>query len=273
MITHHRLNDGTELPAIGLGTYPMREEAPQAVATALQSGYRLLDTAATYGNEREVGQGIARSGVPREEVVVTTKLRGRDQGYGSTLRAFDDSCTALGLDHIDLYLIHWPLPRLDAYVDSWRAMIELQEQGRVRSIGVSNFLPEHLDRLAAATDVVPAVNQVELHPYFPQHELREDHARRGILTQSWRPLGRSSDVLDDARLARIAAEVGVSVAQVMLRWHVQLGAVPIPKSSDPHRQRRNLDVFGFELSAGHLAEISAMQRGRLGGDPAVHEEF
>lgn len=267
------LNDGNRIPAIGFGTWPMREEAPGAVRTALELGYRLIDTAAKYENEAEVGRGIADAGVPREEIVLASKLRGSDQGYDSTLRAAEASCTALGVDYIDLYLIHWPLPRLDAYVDSWLAMIKLRQEGTVRSIGVSNFTAAHLDRLVAATDVVPAVNQIELHPYFPQQEMRAADAERGIITQSWSPLGRKSDLLSNPRLAEIAEHHGVEISQVVLRWHIQLGAVPIPKSVSAERQRSNLDVFGFELSEQEMALVTGLEQGRIGGDPDVHEEF
>jgi len=267
------LNDGSRIPAIGLGTYPMKEEAPTAVRSALELGYRLVDTAASYGNEEGVGRGIAESGVPREEIVVTTKLRGQDQGYESTLRAFEASRRKLGVEYVDLYLIHWPLPRVDKYVDSWRAMITLREEGVVRSIGVSNFSVAHLDRIIAETDVAPAVNQIELHPYFTQRDLRAADAERTVLTQSWRPLARGAELLTEPVIEQIAGRHDVEVSQVVLRWHVQLGVLPIPKSSSPVRQRSNLEVFGFELSESEMAQISALHRGRQGGDPDVHEEF
>ncbi|MEE6282105.1 aldo/keto reductase [Georgenia sp. MJ170] len=273
MIPTLDLNDGTRIPAIGLGTWPMRDEAPTAVRAALEMGYRLIDTAAKYENEAEVGRGIAESDVPRDELVVATKVRGDDQGYEPTLRAAEASRQALGLEYIDLYLIHWPLPRLDKFVDTWRAMIKLRDDGVVRSIGVSNFTAVHIDRLVAATDVMPAVNQIELHPYFAQAQLRAVDAERGIVTQSWSPLGRRSDLLADATLDQIAGRHGVQISQVVLRWHVQLGALPIPKSASAERQRTNLDVFGFELSDSEMAQITGLERGRLGGDPEVHEEF
>ncbi len=273
MIPTLALNDGNRIPAIGLGTWPMNEEAPAAVRAALEAGYRLIDTAARYENEEAVGRGIAESGVPREQVFVTTKLRGQDQGYESTLRAFETSRRKLGLDYVDLYLIHWPLPRVDRYVDSWRAMVKLREEGVVRSIGVSNFTAAHLDRVVAETDVVPAVNQIELHPYFTQPELRAANAERTVLTQSWSPLARSSRLLTEPAVEQVAGRHGVEASQVVLRWHVQLGAVPIPKSASPHRQRVNLDVFGFELSESEMKQISALERGRQGGDPDTHEEF
>lgn len=273
-IPTHTLNDGTRLPAVGLGTWPMSDaEAERAVADALGLGYRLVDTATNYRNEDGVGLGLSRSGVPREEVVVTTKLPGRHHGYEETLASFEESRRRLGLEYLDLYLIHWPLPRVDKYVDSWRAMIKLREDGLVRSIGVSNFTTEHIERLEKETGVLPSVNQIELHPLFPQDELRAFHTAKGIVTESWSPLGRGSDLLDDPVLVRIAEAFGVTPGQVVLRWHTQLGAVPIPKSSNPERQRQNLDVHGFELGPEQLRAVSDRAHRRLGGDPEVHEEF
>jgi diketogulonate reductase-like aldo/keto reductase len=273
-IPAHRLNDGTTIPAIGLGTWPLNDtQAEGAVRGALGLGYRLVDTAANYRNEAGVGRGIASSGVPREELVVTTKLPGRHHGYEETLASFEESRRLLGLEYVDLYLIHWPLPRVGRYVDSWKAMIRLREEGLVRSIGVSNFTPEHIERLERETGVLPSVNQVELHPLFPQDELRVFHAGKGILTESWSPLGRGSLLPADPKVVAVAEALGVTPAQVVLRWHVQLGALPIPKSADPGRQRENLDVFRFELGPAQMAAISAHPRTRLGGDPEVHEEY
>ncbi|MFI0516130.1 2,5-diketo-D-gluconate reductase A [Streptomyces canus] len=273
-IPTHALNDGTKIPALGLGTWPMDDaEAERAVAAALESGYRLVDTATNYRNETGVGRGVAAAGVPREEVLVTTKLPGRHHGYEETLASFEESRARLGLEYVDLYLIHWPLPRVDKYVDSWKAMIKLREDGLVRSIGVSNFTPAHIERLEKETGVLPSVNQIELHPLFPQDELRAFHAGKGIVTESWSPLGRGSDLLEDPSVARAAESHGVTPGQVILRWHVQLGALPIPKSGDPERQRANLDVFGFELSDSEVAAIGAREHRRLGGDPEDHEEF
>ncbi|MER5433305.1 aldo/keto reductase [Streptomyces sp. NPDC002588] len=270
----HTLNDGTRLPGLGLGTWPMDDaQAEEAVAGALGLGYRLIDTATNYRNESGVGRGVARGGVPREEIVVTTKLPGRHHGYEETLASFEESRARLGLDHVDLYLIHWPLPRVGRYVDSWRAMIKLREEGLVRSIGVSNFTPGHIERLEKETGVLPSVNQIELHPLFPQDELRAFHEAKGIVTESWSPLGRGSALLHDPTVVSVAEALGVTPGQVVLRWHLQLGAVPIPKSSDPGRQRANLDVFGFELGPAQMAAIADRAHQRLGGDPEVHEEF
>ncbi|MBJ6647756.1 aldo/keto reductase [Streptomyces griseoincarnatus] len=273
-IPQHTLNDGTTIPALGLGTWPMDDaEAERAVTTALEAGYRLIDTAANYRNETGVGRAVAGAGVSREEIVVTTKLPGRHHGYEETLASFEESRARLGLEYVDLYLIHWPLPRVGRYVDSWKAMIKLREDGLVRSIGVSNFTPAHIARLEKETGVLPSVNQVELHPFFPQDELRAHHADKGVLTESWSPLGRGSQLLDDLGVAAVADAHGVTPAQAVLRWHLQLGALPVPKSSDPERQRANLDVFGFELDEAQMRTVSDRAHRRIGGDPEVHEEF
>ncbi|MDP5317027.1 aldo/keto reductase [Streptomyces poriferorum] len=270
----HTLNDGRSIPAVGLGTWPLDDDAAEkAVAGALERGYRLVDTALNYGNETGTGRGIARSGVPREDVFVTTKVPGRHHGYEKTLASFEESRRNLGLDHVDLYLIHWPLPRVGLYVDTWRALIRLREDGLVRSIGVSNFTADQLARLEEETGVLPAVNQVEMHPRLPQEELRAVHAAKGIVTESWSPLGRGRDLTADPAVVAAAGAHGVTPGQVVLRWHTQLGAVPIPKSADPGRQRENLDLFGFELTPDELARIAAGPQERFGGDPEVHEEF
>ncbi|MFC7405934.1 aldo/keto reductase [Georgenia alba] len=267
------LNDGTTLPAIGFGTWTLRgSDATEQVASALEAGYRLIDTAASYGNEAEVGRAVAESGIARSQIAVTSKLAGPDHGYDATLRAVERSLAALGLDRLDLYLIHWPLPARDLYVDTWRAFIRLRDEGVVRSVGVSNFTAAHLDRVIAETGVTPAVNQIELHPGFVQEQMRAAHATRGILTQSWGPLGRGRGILDAEAVREVAQAHGVTPAQAVLRWHHQLGAQPLPKSGDPTRQRENLDIAGFTLDEEQMARIASLPQRRLGGDPDTHEE-
>jgi 2,5-diketo-D-gluconate reductase A len=272
-----QLNDGNEIPPLGLGTYPLKDAAAvQAVAAAIDLGYRHVDTAVNYRNEEAVGRGVAASRTPRDQVQIATKLPGRDHGFDETLASFEGSRAALGVDYIDLYLIHWPNPSVGKYVDTWRAMIELRDRGLVRSIGVSNFTEEFLSRVIDETGVTPAVNQIELHPYFPQAELRGFHAAAGIVTGAWSPLGKGSGVRTESAIVAASTAHGVTPAQVVLRWHVQLGSVPIPKSGDPARQQQNLDVFGFELTDDEMAAITALGRpdGRLFGvDPATHEEM
>jgi diketogulonate reductase-like aldo/keto reductase len=269
------LNDGHRIPALGLGTYSLDgDEGVAAVGAAITSGYRLLDTALNYGNEDAVGRAVRESDVPRDEFVVTSKLPGRHHGYDEAHRSVDETLANLGLDHLDLYLVHWPNPSVGKFVETWKAFVDLRDSGKVRSIGVSNFTPEHLDRILDATGVAPAVNQVELHPYFPQADLRAVHQRLGIVTESWSPLAKQSELLSEEPVTAAAAAHGVSAGQVVLRWHVQLGAVPVPKSGDPDRQRENLDVFGFALTDDEVQAISALQRGRLwDGDPDTHEEM
>lgn len=271
------LNDGTTLPALGFGTYPLRgDEGIEAIGSALTAGYRLVDTAVNYQNEREVGEALRRSGVPRDEVLVTSKIPGRHHAYDEAIASTKQSLVRLGLDHLDLHLIHWPNPSVGLYVEAWQALVDLQRQGLVRSIGVSNFTPTHLDRLIEVTGVTPAVNQVELHPAFSQAALRAVHDRLGIVTEAWSPLGKQQAAYDHPAVAGAAERLGVTPGQVLLRWHVQLGSLPVPKSATPHRQRDNLDVFGFELGDDEIAAISALDRpdGRLfDGDPDVHEEM
>ena len=269
------LNDGRTLPAIGLGTGGLKgDNGIDAMVGALSIGYRLLDTALNYGNEAEVGEAVRRSDVQRSDIVVTTKVPGRHHGFDETLASFDESTSNLGLDFVDLYLIHWPLPRVDRYVDTWRAMIRLRDEGRIGSIGVCNFLPEHLDRLRIETGELPTVNQIEIHPHFPQRSALEFNASRGIVTESWSPLKANNVFVDEPVVTGIARTHGVTPTQVVLRWHVERGAVPIPKSANPQRQRENIDIFGFSLADDEISAISALESGRLGdGDPATHEEF
>lgn len=269
------LNDGTAFPELGLGTYNLRgEEGIGAIVSAVETGYRLLDTAVNYENEREVGEAVRRSGLEREELIVTSKIPGRHHGFQQAIDSIQGSLGMLGLDRIDLQLIHWPNPSVGKYVDTWRGMIEARDRGLVRSIGVSNFTEAMLAELIDETGVVPAVNQVELHPYFPQAALRAFHAEHGIRTESWSPLARRSELLTEQLLQELAVVHDVTPTQLVLRWHVQLGSTPIPKSADPDRQRENADVFGFTLSDDQVAAISGLERGRLwDGDPNTHEEM
>ena len=263
------LATGVTMPQLGYGLWRVpADEAERAVTTALEAGYRSLDTAALYANEEGVGAAVARSGLPREELFLTTKVWNTDHGYDRTLRAFDTSMAKLGLDVLDLYLIHWPVPGRDLYVETWRALEQLYRDGRVRAIGVSNFTPTHLRRLFVECEVRPLVNQVELHPWFPQDELRAFHAEHQVVTEAYSPLGQGRGVLEEPVLAEIGRAHGVGPAQVVLRWHLQLGNVTIPKSVTPERIRSNLDVFGFELSAADMAQVSGLDRGtRLAPDP------
>lgn len=270
------LGNGVGIPQLGLGTARVPdEETRRIVREALEVGYRFVDTAASYENEAGVGQGIADSGLPRDGVFVSTKLRGREQGRESTKQALRASLDRLGLDHVDLYLVHWPLPRLDRYVDSWLAMEELLAEGLTRAIGVSNFLPHHLDRLASASSTVPAVNQIECHPQEPQLAQREDDARRGIVTESWSPLANGGELLRRPVITEIAARHGRTPAQVVLRWHVQQGLVTFPKASSRSRLVENLDVFDFALSDEDMSGIAGLAGGtRVNGQhPDVWEEF
>lgn len=262
------LHDDIVMPQIGLGVFQIPvEETAEAVHHALEAGYRSIDTASLYRNERGVGDAIAASDIPREELFVTTKVWNTDQGYDQTLAAFERSRTELQLDHVDLYLIHWPAPARGRYLETWQALLALKEAGSVRAVGVSNFLPEHLDRLIEAEGVVPAVNQVELHPRLQQPELRAAHAERGVVTEAWAPLAKGG-LLDDPVIQTIAARVERTPAQVILRWHLQLGTVVIPKSSNPERIRENLDILSFELSEEDMDAMATLDRGaRIGDHP------
>ncbi|MDO8411552.1 MAG: aldo/keto reductase [Phenylobacterium sp.] len=264
------LNDGRTLPQVGLGVWRTpADDAAVVVRTALEAGYRAVDTAAVYGNEAGVGEGVRTSALPRDEVFVTTKLWNESQGYDRALRAFDKSLDRLGFDHVDLYLIHWPCPQQGLYLESWKALIRLREEGRARSIGVSNFAPEHLQRIIDETGVAPAVNQIELHPRFQQASLRSANAAAGVLTESWSPLGQGQ-ILEDPVIGGLAVKHGVTPAQVVIRWHVQLGLIVIPKSVTPARILQNLDVFGFVLDADDMSAMASLDsaEGRIGPDPA-----
>lgn len=267
------LNNGVEMPQLGFGVWQVPDdEAEQAVATALESGYRSIDTAAIYGNEEGTGKAIATSGIPREELFVTTKLWNSDQGYDSTLRAFDASLEKLGLDYLDLYLIHWPLPTRGKYIDTYKAFEKLYTDGRIKAIGVSNFYPEYLEQLIEATSVIPAVNQIELHPHLQQHAVREYHAQQGIATEAWSPLGSGKGLLEIPAIVAIAQKHNRTPAQIVLRWHIQLGNVVIPKSVTPSRIKENIDVFDFSLDTEDIAAISALNEDRrLGPDPATFD--
>lgn len=263
-------NDGHSIPQLGFGVFRVDPaETERIVTDALEVGYRHIDTAAVYGNEEGVGAAIAKSGIPRDELFITTKLWNADQGEQSALDAIDLSLTKLGLDRVDLYLIHWPVPSRDLFVESWRTLERIRDAGKATSIGVSNFRVADLERLARETGTVPAINQIELHPLFSQRELREYHAAHGILTESWGPLGHARvDFFGEGPLVAIAAAHGVTPAQVVLRWHLQSGLVVIPKSNRRERMQENFDVFGFELSGDEMAAIDAMNRDqRTGGDP------
>jgi 2,5-diketo-D-gluconate reductase A len=267
-----KLNDGNTIPCIGLGVWQTpREATEEAVTAALQAGYRHIDTAAAYGNEHQVGRAVGKSRIPREEIFLVTKLANADQGYDSTMAAFERSAERLGLNgeggYLDLYLIHWPVPAIGEFVDTFRAFAALRDLGRIRSIGVSNFEPEHLSTLIDATGIVPVINQIELHPLLTQRELRDVHAKLGIATEAWSPLGRGR-LLDHPAITRIAEAHAKTTAQVIIRWHLQLGNIVIPKSVNPSRIASNFDVFDFELSDDDIASISSLDNGtRLGPDP------
>lgn len=272
----HDLLDGQIIHDIGFGTYKLRgTQGVNAIVNALDVGYRTLDTAINYENEGVVGEALRRSSVARDEIIVTSKLPGRYHGYEDALKAVQESLFRLNVDQIDLYLIHWPNPSQDQYVEAWRALIDAQKAGLIRSIGVCNFLPEHLERLKNETGVLPVVNQIELHPYFNQEAARAYHREHGIITEAWSPLGRASAVMHDALLVDIAQRYNKTVPQIILKWHVQHGVVPIPKSSSVLRQKENLYIDDFELSASDMTLIDGLTRedGRLKDqNPAYFED-
>ena len=269
------LNDGRTIPQIGFGVWQVPDGAvTDAVRTAIRAGYRSIDTAQGYANEPGVGKAIAESGLRRDELFITSKLRTKDQGYDATLKSFMGSLDRLGLDYLDLFLIHWPVPAHDLYSDSWKAFVQLQRDGRIRSIGVSNFLPEHLERIIGDSGVTPAVNQIEVHPEFQQQDVRAFHDSHDIRIESYSPLG-SGAALDNGAIAEIARKHTTSPAQVIIRWHVQQGLVVIPKSVHAERIKANIDVFGFELDEDDLAKIARLDRpdGKIGSDPATNNSL
>lgn len=271
------MNDGHQIPAVGLGTYQIRGgEGLDQILTAIQDGYRLLDTSTNYDSEGIVGEAIRRSGIPRSEFFVTTKLPGKYHHYEDALMMIQESLFRMGLDYFDLYLIHWPLPKRGLYVEAWKAMVTAQKLGLIRSIGVSNFEPEHLDKIIDETGVTPAINQIEIHPYWVQERMVEADKERGILTEAWSPLGRGSDALKEAVITELAEKYGKTSAQVILRWHVQRGIIPIPKSRNLQHQRENLAIFDFELTQTEIERINLLEKadGRIEGqDPNEYEEF
>lgn len=271
------LNDGTIIPAIGFGTAGLRGNAgAEAISSAIDIGYRLIDTAYNYENEGAVGEAIKRSGISREDLIITSKLPGRYQETDKVLPAIEESLYRANLDYLDIYLIHWPNPIQNHYVEAWEALINAKAQGLIRSIGVCNFLPEHIERLEKETGVKPSMNQIELHPYFNQAPQRKWHEENNVQTQSWSPLARANDILQNDTVQNIANRHAKTVSQVILRWHYQLGSVSIPKSSTAERQRENLSIFDFELTDSDMKQINALTRpdGRnKNQDPAVYEEF
>ncbi|MED4601926.1 aldo/keto reductase [Paenibacillus validus] len=271
------LNDEVTLPVIGLGTYTLKgNEGVNAIVGAIDIGYRLIDTAYNYENEGTVGEAVKRTGVPREELRITSKLPGRYQAYDKAVTTIQESLYRANLDYFDLYLIHWPNPKQDKYVEAWQALIDAKKWGLIRSIGVSNFLPEHIERLEKETGVKPSVNQIELHPFFNQAQQRKWHEENNIKTESWSPLARASVLLQNDTIQKIAERHNKSISQVILRWHYQLGAIGIPKSSSPERQLENISIFDFSLDETEMSIISGLTRsdGRINNqDPATYEEF
>lgn len=277
MIPSYELLDGFQIPQIGFGTYSLKGlHGVRVIESALSHGYRLLDTAFNYENEGIVGKAIKNSSVPRDQITVKSKLPGRHQQYNNAMHTIQESVARLGLDYVDLYLIHWPNPKRGTFVEAWQALIDSQRSGLIRSIGVCNFLPEHLETLEKETGILPVVNQIELHPNFNQAKQRQYDQSKGIITQSWSPLGRAGDVLSNPTLLNLASRYNKSVSQIIIRWHLQLGALPIPKSAHSSRQIENIDVYDFELSPEDMQAINNLSsaNGRLRNqDPAVYEEF
>jgi len=271
MVPTVTLNNDVQMPQLGFGVYKIADdEVERAIHTAIEAGYRAIDTATLYRNERGVGAAVRNSGLPRSELFVTTKLWNTEHGYDAALRAFDASLTELGLDYVDLYLIHWPVPSRDLYVETWRALEKINTEGRARAIGVSNFQVPHLERLIKETDVVPAVNQIELHPNLQQATLRGFDTDHGIVTESWSPLARGK-LLEHEVLTTIARKHGKTPAQIVLRWHIEMGLVAIPKSVTPQRIRENIDIFDFELDTQDIAGIATLEANdRLGPNPDTH---
>lgn len=271
------LNDGFTLPVIGLGTYKLKGSmGVNAITSAINIGYRLIDSAYNYENEGTVGEAVRRSSVPRQDLLITSKLPGRYQSYELAITAIQESLYRAHLDYYDLYLIHWPNPKQDKYVEAWQALIDAKKWGFIRSIGVCNFLPEHLERLEKETGVKPSINQIELHPFFNQGQQRKYHQEHHIITESWSPLGRANAVLENETIKQIANRHQKTVSQIILRWHYQLGAISIPKSASPERQLENLSIFDFSLDESEMKMINGLTRpdGRLQNqDPAIYEEF
>ncbi len=274
---NYNLIDGQVLPQVGFGTYKLNgTTGVHAIVNALNNGYRILDTAYNYENEGTVGKAIQESHVDRDQIIVTSKLPGRYHSYDQAINAIQESIYRLGVEYLDLYLIHWPNPKQGKYVEAWKALIDAQKLGLIKSIGVCNFLEEHIKTLEKETGVLPTVNQIELHPYFNQKDVLEYHKEKGIIIEAWSPLGRASEVINDAKIGQIAEKYNKTIPQIILKWHVQNGVVPIPKSTSIARQIQNIDIFDFYLESEDLAIIDALTQdnGRLKDqDPATYEEF
>lgn len=274
---YYILSDGFKIPKVGLGTYGLQGlDGVRRIESALNEGYRLLDSAFNYENEGTVGRAIRNSGIPRDQITLASKLPGRHHEYDNALKTIEESVLRSGLDYIDLYLIHWPNPLEDKYVEAWQALIDAQKLGLVRSIGVSNFLPEYIDRLEAETGVLPVINQIELHPYFNQKAQLAYDQSKGIITQAWSPVGRKNQALDEEVIITLAEKYGKTPAQIVLRWEIQLGVLPIPKSGHAGRQAENINLFDFELSTEDMEKMNQLSRedGRnKNQDPTVYQEF